>query len=512
MAGAQPIREVVIAGGGTAGWMAAAALSSYFGDELTITLIESEDIGTVGVGEATIPQIHLFNQLLDFQEDDFVRETAATFKLGIEFTDWLEPGHSYFHSFGTVGRQIGKLPFHQYWLRYRAEGGKRPLTDFNPNALAAHAGRFGKRARRTAGNAPATTKTSLPHAYHFDASLYAAFLRRLSEGRGVTRIEGKILGVRQHSDSGHIRALCLSGGREIGGQLFIDCTGFRGLLIGEAMDSAYDDWSHLLPCNRAWAVPTQSAGPPDPFTRSTAREAGWQWHIPLQHRTGNGLVFSESYWSEDAARETLLANLSGAPLAEPRMLKFTTGKRARGWVGNCVALGLAGGFLEPLESTSIHMIQSAVARLVDCFPSSDFAPAAIAQYNAETDFEYASVRDFLVLHYRLNQRDGEFWRYVREMPLPGSLEQKMALFAESGTIQRFNTELFDVPSWLQVMLGQGLEPRSHHPMANAVSEADLARFMDVNAREAAKAVEGLPPHAEYIAANCAVESRAKAAG
>lgn len=505
MAGAQPIREVVIAGGGTAGWMAAAALSAYFADELSITLIESDDIGTVGVGEATIPQIHLFNRLLGFQENTFVRATSATFKLGIEFTDWLEPGHSYFHSFGTVGRQIGKLPFHQYWLRYQAEGGERPLTDFNPNALAARAGRFGKMPRPSSGSAKVTKSTTLPHAYHFDAALYAAFLRKLSEGRGVKRVEGKILGVRQHSDSGHIRALCLDGGREIGGELFLDCTGFRGLLIGETMDSRYDDWSRWLPCNRAWAVPTKSAGDPDPFTTSTARRAGWQWHIPLQHRTGNGLVFSENYWSEESAREGLLANLTGEPLADPRLLKFTTGKRERGWVGNCVALGLAGGFLEPLESTSIHMVQSALARLVDCFPRSDFAEASRAQYNAETDFEFESIRDFLVLHYRLNRRDGDFWRYLRDMPIPESLAQKMALFADSGTIQRFNTELFDIPSWLQVMLGQGMQPRSYHPMADAVSDQDLARFMDVNAQEAAKAVADLPPHADHIAAHCAVE-------
>ncbi|QZH74209.1 MAG: tryptophan 7-halogenase [Erythrobacter sp.] len=498
MKGVEPIREVVIAGGGTAGWMAAAALSAWFGEQLQITLVESEEIGTVGVGEATIPQIHLFNRLLGFDEDAFVRATAATFKLGIRFEDWLEPGHAYIHGFGGIGRQIGKLPFHQYWLRYRAEGGPLALDAFSANLMAAQAGKFGRPARGTA------SRSTLAHAYHFDAGLYAAFLRRHAETRGVRRVEGKIRAVRQHSESGHIRALCLDGGREIGGELFLDCTGFRALLIGETMGSAYEDWSHWLPCNRAFAVPTASAGPPDPFTRSTAREAGWQWHIPLQHRTGNGLVFSADYWSEDSARETLLANLSGKPLAEPRMIRFTTGKRAQGWVGNCVSLGLAGGFLEPLESTSIHMIQSAIARLVDNFPRRDFAPAAIAEYNAQTDFEYAALRDFLVLHYRLNRREGAFWRYLREMPLPDSLTQKLALFAENGMAHRFNTELFDVPSWVQVMLGQGLEPAAWHPMADAVSDAELARFIADTARNVEAEVAGLPAHSDHIAATCTV--------
>ena len=504
MSGAQPIREVVIAGGGTAGWMAAAALASYFENQLSITLIESEAIGTVGVGEATIPQIHLFNRLLGLEENDFVRATAATFKLGIEFVDWDVPGESYFHGFGGVGQKIGKLPFHQYWLRYRAEGGKRPLDDFSGNAIAAREGRFGKLALGGTKRGQPAIRRSLPHAFHFDASLYAAFLRRFCEARGVRRIEGKILGVRQDSASGHIRELHLDGGRKLAGELFIDCTGFRGLLIGEAMESRYEDWSHLLPCNRAWAVPTRRDSPPEPLTRSTAREAGWQWHIPLQHRSGNGLVFCADYWAEEDARAALLANLDGEPLAEPKLLRFTTGKRERGWVGNCVAMGLAGGFMEPLESTSIHMVQSAVSRLIDCFPRSDFSPATIAEYNAQTDFEYTSIRDFLVLHYRLNRREGPFWAYLREMALPDSLQQKMALFAETGAINRFNNELFDVPSWLQVMLGQGLYPAAHHPMVNAVPEDSLARYIATNARDAAAEAEGLPLHEDYIAQHCAI--------
>ncbi|MGB3165487.1 MAG: tryptophan halogenase family protein [Alteraurantiacibacter sp.] len=504
MTGAQPIREVVIAGGGTAGWMAAAALANWFGRELSITLVESEAIGTVGVGEATIPQIHVFNRVLGFDEDEFARATAATYKLGIEFSGWKARNESYFHGFGTIGNQIGKLPFHQYWLRHHAEGGTRSIDDFAPNSLAAHVGKFGKAGRDGVKATPA-------HAYHFDAGLYAAFLRRYAEARGVRRVEGRIGAVRQDGASGNVSALCLDGGREIAGELFIDCTGFRALLIGETMGSGYSDWSHWLPCNRALAVPTRRDAPPEPFTRSTARAGGWQWHIPLQHRSGNGMVFAADHWSEDEARETLLANLPGEPLAEPRLLRFTTGKRERGWVGNCVALGLAGGFLEPLESTSIHMIQSAIARLVDCWPDSRFAPATIAEYNAQTDFEYESIRDFIVLHYTLNERPEPLWQRVRKMELPDSLAQKIALFCATGMVHRHNLELFDIPSWVQVMLGQGLEPVSYHPMARAVSGAELARYIEANAREAAAAVAKLPPHGNYIARHCAIPDPAQPA-
>ena len=491
------IKQVVIAGGGTAGWMAAAALSYYFGKTLNIILVESDDIGTVGVGEATIPQIQLFNSSLGIDEREFLRATGATFKLGIEFSGWSRPGESYFHGFGEVGQKAGMLPFYQYWLRYRAEGGKRPLDDFSANVLAARAGKFGK-STRTRGSAP-----SLAYAYHLDAALLAAHLRAIAEARGVRRIAGTIAAVRQKGESGHITSLCLSGGpnnggAEVAGDLFIDCTGFRGLLIGQSMDSAFEDWSHWLPCDRAWAVPTKSAGSPEPFTRSTAREAGWQWHIPLQHRTGNGLVFSQLYWDEDRARETLLANLTGEALAEPRLVKFTTGRRVEAWKGNCIALGLASGFMEPLESTSIHMIQSGIARLVSLFPAGGFEPAAIAEYNAQSAFEAASVRDFLILHYRLNEREGEFWRYCRTMPIPDTLAQKLALFQEAGTINRFNTELFDLPSWMQVMWGQGLRPRGYHPMVDAVPKGDLARYIELNASKAAAQVNDLPPHSAFL--------------
>lgn len=485
------LREVVIAGGGTAGWMTAAALVYYFGDTLTITLVESEEIGTIGVGEATIPQIQLFNASLGIDENTFLRATGGTIKLGIEFVGWGDPAARYIHGFGQVGSAIGMLPFYQYWLRYHAEGGPLPLDAFSANVLAAQAGRVG-RAR------------GMAHAYHVDAGLYAAHLRVYAEKRGVRRVEGMIAGVRQDGASGHIRSLYLKGGGEVAGELFVDCTGLRSLLLGQTMEVGFDDWSHWLPCNRAWAVPTARTAAPEPLTRSTAREAGWQWHIPLQHRSGNGLVFAEEHLGEEAARDLLLRHLPGAPIAEPRLLRFATGKRRQLFKGNCVALGLAGGFLEPLESTSIHMIQSGISRLVAMFPQRGFDPAAVAEYNAQSDFEYASVRDFLILHYHLNAREGAFWRHCREITLPGSLAQKLALFAESGRIVRFNTELFDVPSWLQVMWGQGLRPRSHHPMVDAVSASDLANYIARTAREVAEAVAELEPHGAFIAANCAM--------
>lgn len=493
--GAEPIRRVVIAGGGTAGWMAASALAFYFGRTLEITLVESEEIGIVGVGEATIPQIQLFNSAIGIDEADFLKATGGTFKLGIEFDGWGEEGESYFHGFGQVGRAPGMVPFYQYWLRYHAEGGTLALDDFAPNVIAARAGQFGR-----AGDDKAAP--AFAYAYHFDAALYAGFLREQAEARGVQRVEGKIAAVRQNAENGHVRALLLAGGQDIAGDLFIDCTGFRGLLIGETMGAGYEDWSHYLPANRAWAVPTANVGPPDPFTRSTAREAGWQWHIPLQHRTGNGHVFSSAWTSEEAARDLLLANLRGPALAEPRMLRFTTGRRADPFTGNVVAIGLASGFLEPLESTSIHMIQSAISRLVAMFPNSGFDPAARAEYNAQTRFEYESVRDFIVAHYRVNRRTGTFWEHCRTMPIPDSLAHKLALFSEAGRIVRFNTELFDVPSWLQVLWGQGLRPAGWHPMVDAVSAADLAGFIDRSRRAALGQVQGLATHADYLAAHC----------
>ncbi len=488
----EPMR-VIIVGGGSAGWMAAAALSKYFGRRLSVVLVESEEIGTVGVGEATIPQIRLFNAGLGLDEREFLRETMGTFKLGIEFVGWQREGMRYFHGFGEVGRAIGLVEFHHYWLRYCREGGTLPLEQFSPNAMAARENRFGVPADAVAARLPAS-------AYHFDAVRYAAFLRRFAEARGVTRREGRVVNVRLDGESGFVAGLDLADGGRLDGDLFVDCSGFRGLLIEQALAAGYEDWSHWLPCDRALAVPSTGNGTLEPYTRSTARDAGWQWHIPLRHRTGNGHVYSSSFTSDDEAHRVLLANLPGERLADPRPLRFVTGKRREIWKRNCIALGLASGFLEPLESTSIHLIQAGIARLLSLFPDRHCDPLLAQEFNRQLDREFTAVRDFLILHYHLTERGGsDFWRYCRAMAIPDSLQEKLAMFRGSGRIVRQNMELFDVPSWLQVMWGQGLRPEGHHPMVDAAPAADLARYIAMNQRQTSEQVAGLSDHAAYLA-------------
>jgi tryptophan halogenase len=485
--------HVVILGGGTAGWMAAASLVQYYGPVLRITLIESDAIGTVGVGEATIPQIKLFNQALGIDERDFLRATRGTMKLGIEFVDWFRPGTRYFHGFGDVGRTIGLVPFYQYWLRYHDEGGDLDLESFSPNAVAARSGRYGTSSTAKMSRPPAS-------AYHFDASLFASFLRQYAEARGVRRVEGKVVSQALNGETGFLVSLTLDTGATIAGDLFVDCSGFRGLLIEEALGSGYEDWSHWLPCDRALAVPSSGTGKLDPFTRSTARDAGWQWCIPLQHRTGNGHVFSSGFTEVETARSTLLANLPGEALAEPRELRFVTGKRREIWKKNCVALGLASGFLEPLESTSIHLIQVGISKLISLFPDRHCDRTLVEEFNRQMDFEFHAIRDFLILHYHVTAReDTEFWRYCRHMTIPDTLCEKLDLFKASGRIVRFNQELFDIPSWLQVMWGQGLRPARHHPMVEVVPPADLQRYIEMNRAETQERVASLGRHEDFIA-------------
>jgi tryptophan halogenase len=488
--------RVVIVGGGTAGRMAAAAMSKYFGATIDITLIESDTIGTVGVGEATIPQIRLFNSGLGIEERSFLRETSGTLKLGIEFIGWGREGERYFHGFGDVGRTIGLAPFYHYWLRYRAEGGALDLEAFNPNAMAAHLGRYGPGAGAKGARMPAS-------AYHLDATRYAGFLRRFAEARGVTRREGIVQGSNLDPETGFITTLRLDGGETLAGDLFLDCSGFRGVLIDQAMQCGLEDWSHWLPCDRAWALPSTGTGRLDPFTRSTAREAGWQWEIPLQHRTGNGHVYASGFTEHDAALETLTSNLPGAPVADPRQLRFKTGRRRGMWTRNCIALGLSSRFLEPLESTSIHLIQSGIARLLALFPDRNCDPALAREFNAQMRFEYEAIRDFLILHYHVNDRgDSELWRYCRNMSIPDSLAAKIELFRATGRLVRHNSELFDIQSWLQVMLGQGLRPQAHHPMVAAAPVADLQRYIAMNAAEARAQVDALGDHKVYVARIC----------
>jgi len=491
------VLKLVILGGGTAGWMTAAALSKILGaGGVAIELVESDQIGTVGVGEATIPQLLHFNALLELDEEAFVRATEATYKLGIEFVDWTAPGERYFHPFGSYGLPMLGVDFQHFWLKGRLLGEPTPLDAYSLAAVAARSGRFA----RPAPDQIRSPLSRISYAFQFDANLYARFLRSIAEPRGVTRTEGKVVEVIRDGESGLVRTLMLEDGRAVSGDLFIDCSGFRGRLIEEALGSGYEDWSDWLPCDRAVAVPCARVEAPVPFTRATARPAGWQWRIPLQHRTGNGYVYSSRFLSDDEAIATLLANLDGEPLAEPRMLRFTSGYRRRPWIGNVVAIGLAGGFLEPLESTSIHLVQSAIARLMTLFPSGAFDAAEAEVFNRQSIQEYETIRDFLVLHYRATRRDDTaFWRHCRNLPVPEGLRHKLDLFAANGRIVRENDELFTETSWLAVMAGQGIEPRGYHPVLDLLSrEETLARLADV--REVnRRAASIMPAHADFLA-------------
>ena len=485
-------QSLVILGGGTAGWMAAAALAR-FAPHLAITLVESEAIGTVGVGEATIPQIHLFNAALGLDEAEFLRETKGSFKLGIEFAGWTREGDTYMHAFGGIGRAAGLLPFQHYWLRAKQAGFAKPLIRYSANELAARTMRV-QHGPRAAGT------PELPYAYHFDAALYAAFLRRYAEARGVTRVEGKVAGVERDSESGDIAALLLEGERRIAGDFFIDCSGFRALLIEGEQAAGYDDWTRWLPCDRALAIPSASGGDFTPYTRSSARAAGWQWRIPLQHRIGNGYVYSSAHISDDEATATLLANLDGAPEGDPRLLRFKTGMRRKHWVGNCLAVGLSAGFLEPLESTSIHLAQSAISRFLAVLPRGTPEPATVDWFNAQADFEWSRVRDFIILHYWANDRRGEpFWDERRAMELPGTLRAKIGQWQASGFIHREHEELFTEVAWFQVFAGQGVETRGYNPLADALPEADLRALLDGTEATLVDQVRELPRHLDVLA-------------
>lgn len=496
-------RGIVVAGGGTAGWMAAATLSRFLG-QTPITLVESDAIGIVGVGEATIPQIHLFVGALGLHEADIVRETKATYKLGIEFDGWLEPGHRYMHAFGVVGRAVGLIPFRQLWHSARADGLAEEFGHYYFNEVAAHMGRM------AIPEGPANTTLGLVHAYHFDASLFAAFLRRYAESRGVKRVEGKIENVERNEESGDVAALVLDGDRRIEGSFFLDCTGFRSLLLGQTLNVGFKDWSNFLPCDRAFAVPCERSDNFRPYTQSIARKAGWQWRIPLQHRTGNGHVYCSSHISDDEAAATLLANLDGKPLDDPRPLRFTAGQREQVWSHNVVALGLAAGFMEPLESTSIHLIQSSIARLLTFLPKSSVGPAARDKFNRLTATEWEQIRDFLILHYKANRRVGEpFWDQCRNMPIPDTLAEKTALFEEAAIIVRDDTELFTEEGWGQVMIGQGLEPRSFSPLAAALPRDELVNYLAKLAATYRNAAAALPTHAEFVDSMLAKSARVK---
>lgn len=496
-----PISNIVIVGGGTAGWMAAAALGRVLGPSCRVTTIESDIIGTVGVGEATVPHIKAFNNLLRIDEADFVRKTRGSFKLGIQFVDWGRVGDVYMHGFGTsIGPDLGLLPFHQYWIKASLAGRARAIGAYTLNTVAAPRGKFMVSASDVP---PGSPLANIAYAYHFDASLYAKYLRAYAEAHGVRRVEGIVDQVVLHPESGFVQSVRLSSGETIAGDLFIDCTGFRGLLIEEALHTGYLGFTHWLPCDRALAVPCEKVGPPTPYTRSTARGAGWQWRIPLQHRTGNGYVYSSQYVSDDEAAATLLSNLDGRALAEPKLLRFTTGRRKKAWNKNVIALGLASGFLEPLESTSIHLIQSGISKLLELFPRADFDVVA-EKYNERIAFEFDRIRDFLVLHYHATEReDTPFWNDCRTMSIPPELRATIDLFRDSGRFYRNADELFADISWIQVMLGQRIEPRAYHPLVDRVPAEDVYRFLDSVAQTIERCVEAMPTHQAFIERYCA---------
>lgn len=489
------IKTIAIIGGGTAGWMTAAALSKMLLPEnVTVKLVESEQIGTVGVGEATIPDIANFNLMLGINEQEFLIATKGTFKLGIEFRDWGKLGDKYFHPFGGHGVDMNGIDFHQYWLHSKQSGNTANLEDYSICSVAAKQAKF-----ILPDNNPKSVLSHLRYAYHFDATAYAAFLRKYAEQRGIIRIEGKIENVATHKDSGNIQSVTLDDGRIIEADFFIDCSGFKALLLEKTLGVKFKDWSHWLPCNRAQAVASERIEPLIPFTISTAKKAGWQWRIPTQHRTGNGHIYCSDFISDDEANQVLLEGLDAKPLGDARTIHFQTGCREQFWVKNCVGIGLSSGFLEPLESTSIFLIQQGIARFISLYPDGNQSEVIRSEYNRLMSREFNQVRDFIILHYHATKRDDSpFWNYCRTMPIPDSLQHKVDLFKAAGRVFRDDQELFSKPSWIAVMLGQNIEPEVCEPILSGIPIGDIQRSLDSMNSAMVQAVSRLPSHAEFI--------------
>lgn len=485
------VKKVVIAGGGTAGWMAAAALSKVLGRSLDISLVESDEIGTVGVGEATIPTLLFYNQVLGLKEKDFLQATHGTFKLGIQFENWRDIGKDYLHAFGNTGKDFWAAGFHNFWLKGADIGVNYGFGDYCLERKAAESGKFAH-----------LPKNGLKYAYHLDATAYGQLLRKYSENLGVTRIEGKISSVKTSATNGFIESLVMASGQVVAGDLFIDCTGFRGLLIEQTLHSGYEDWSHWLPCDRAMPVQTHASGPPDPYTRAIAHSAGWRWRIPLQHRVGNGLVYCSRYMSDDEANALLLDSIDGETITEPRVIRFQTGRRLKQWNKNCIAVGLSSGFMEPLESTSIHLIQQSVLRLIKMFPQNGVKQVDIDEFNRQTHASFEDVRDFIILHYNATERvDAPFWRHCRGMEIPESLARRLKLFKETGRLFLADNELF-TDSWLQVMIGQGVLPQAYHAVVDTMDEDELKSFLAQIKSTIDKKVEQMPRHSDYLEKFC----------
>ena len=494
------IRKVVVVGGGTAGWVTAALLRRVLGEPIEIELVESEEIGIVGVGEATIPPIQHVNAVLGLDEAEFLRETKSTIKLAIRFDNWRRQGDSYYHTFGAPGRSQAFCHFHHYWTRAQQAGHVSNLWEYDLNYLCAEAGKFAKLQA-------SDPLWELKYAYHFDASLYGKYLRKYSEQRGVKRTEGLIEQVNLDSESGHVLSLVLRGGQVIEGDFFIDCSGIRGLLIHQKLNTGYEDWGHWLPCDRAMAVPSERFEQTLPYTRSIAHSAGWQWRIPLQHRNGNGLVYSSNHYSDDQAADILLNNLESKALAEPRIIRFRPGRTRKQWNRNVVAVGLSSGFLEPLESTSIYLIQSAVVRLLHFFPHAGVTPELVDEYNRQAQTEYELIRDFIILHYYLNERDDSpFWHDTRTMDVPERLKQKIELFRANGTLFQDQYDIFLEPSWLQVMLGQGVIPRDYHPLADSLTDEQLREKLANTRKLKLEPMTKMPAHDQFLEMFCGTKS------
>ncbi|HTM82287.1 tryptophan halogenase family protein [Asticcacaulis sp.] len=491
-----PIKEIVIVGGGSAGWMTAAALSSLLAPkDVTITLVESDEIGIIGVGEATIPDLLNFNRMLGIDEADFIRATNATFKLGIEFIDWGRKGDRYIHPFSNHGVDMNGFDFHQFWLHSRAAGNPYPIDDYSLCAIAARQGKF-----THPDPNPRAIRSHIRYAYHFDASLYARYLRAYAEKRGVRRIEGKVQTVIQTPETGRIAEVKLEDGRSVDGEFFFDCSGFRSLLLGQTLGVRFNDWSHWLPCNSAQAVPSSHAGPLPPFTRATAKASGWQWRIPTQARTGNGHIYCRDFISDDEAASVLLAGLDSEALASPRIIRFTAGHRQTFWEKNCIAIGLAAGFLEPLESTSIYLIQEGISRFISLFPNAALPEVFRHEYNRHMRTEFEQVRDFIILHFTATERtDSPFWDYCRNMPIPDSLEHKIALFREGGRAFRCEDELFSRPSWVAVFLGQNIIPKAYDPVVATLPPPEVTASVESMRVAMIDAVSQMPTHEDYLA-------------
>ena len=490
----QTMKHIVIVGGGTAGWLAAAAIGKIYQDRVKVTLLESDAIGTVGVGEATIPTMMAFHKLLGIPEAEMMRATNATFKLGINFKNWGELGEDYIHAFGQVGRIFWGGEFQHFWARGKSLGINVPFGAYCLEHEAARAGKFA-----------ISENPILNYAFHFDAGLYAKYLRSFSEPFGVVRLEGKVERIEQNTDSGFIRCLHLEDGSSLDGDFFIDCTGFRGLLIEETLNTGYENWQHWLPCDSALAVQSEKNKPATAYTSSTAHEFGWQWRIPLQNRTGNGVVYSSQYVDRDWAEQTLLKNIEGNPINEPRLIQFKTGRRKLGWNKNCIALGLASGFLEPLESTSIHMVTSALIRFLRLFPLHGIQKTLVDEYNRQSREEAESIRDFIILHYHATRRnDTEFWNYVRTMSVPDTLRHRMDMFVDSGMIFLGGDELFRTNGWSQVLIGQGFEPKRYQPMVDNMGDDEFRAYLTGFREHVANSLSRLSGHEEFIARYCAM--------